>query len=308
MTFLRRRIDVKFALNGDTFDGENNTLSLTGLRCQATVNSYSGSVGSFASQLSLRVSGMLGDDMAKLSTLGFQSGIYRRNAVNVFAGDDASGMTLVFAGNITSGIVDYNSMPDVGVEIIASAFATAQYDAIAASSYKGSMSVGSMIEAIAKAANLGFQNNGVAAVLSNHAVGGTAVDQIKDIGIAAGINVAIENKTVFIWPKDGSRDDSVTDVRPENGLVGYPMYSVRGIDIITLFNPDIQVGRQVRVTSSIPRPSANAPAQANGSATAGTNGIFKAYGVTHDLSSETPNGPWFSRVNLAANNFNAIAK
>jgi len=298
MSLTRRRIDVQVSLDGDTFDGSSDTLTLRGLRCNAAIRSYAGSTGSFASQLELTVFGMRGQDMAKLSTLGFSMGTYRRNLVTVFAGDDQQGMSQVFSGGITYGNVGYNGMPDVGVTLVASALANAQYNAIAASSYKGVMAVSTMLEGIAKAANMGFLNAGVDAKLSNHAVGGTAVDQIRDICQAAGVCYAIENGVLTIWPRTGSRDSTVIEVNPENGMVGYPTYIVNGIEVVSTFKPDVEVGRTVNVRSSIPDP------RARGVAVPGANGQFYVWGVSHDLASEEPNGPWFTRLQLGTSKYN----
>lgn len=299
-SFIERKIDVLMALDGDTFDDSNNVVQLSGLRCQATIQSYSGTGGSAASQLQMRISGMKNADMAKLSTLGFRDGFYKKNAINVFAGDDASGMSLVFSGGITYANVDYNSMPDVGIEILAAASADAQYASIAANSFKGDISAASMLEAVARSADLKFQNNGVTAVLSNHAVAGTANDQIVDICAAVGCQHLIEGKTLYIWPAHGSIDDNVIDVGPDTGLVGYPRYIKGGLELTTIFNPSLRCGRRVKVTSSTPAPSANNPA-VNSLVVPGANGTFYCKVLTHDLASQTPDAPWFSHMQLYVN-------
>jgi hypothetical protein len=301
MTFVSRKIDVQLALDGDTFDGSHNTVLLSGLRCVAAVRSYSGSTGSFASQLEITIFGMKGSDMAKLSTLGFSSGTYRKNLINVFAGDDKAGMSQVFSGGITYGDVNYNAMPDVGVTLIASALANVQYNAIAASSYKGTMNVATMLEGIAKNANLAFQNAGVTAKLKNHACGGTAYDQIKDVCRAANICYAIQNGTLTIWPATGSRDSTLINIGPNSGLVGYPRYVINGIEVASEFNPEVEVGRTVNISSSIPDPKVGEVS------VPGANGQFYVWGVSHDLASEMPGGPWFTTLQLGTSKYNANA-
>lgn len=313
MSLIKRVITVNISLNGDTFDGTNSDISITGLRTSAMIQSYSGSVGSFANQMSMRISGMSNRDMAKLSTLGFSSGVYTKNAITVLAGDEVSGMTQVFSGAIMYGNVNYNAMPDVGVDIVASATADLQFAPTAGSSFKGDMSVASMLSAIAANAHppMGFVNNGVTAKLSNHAVGGVSQDQIEDICVAAGINWAKRPDanglpTLYIWPQGKTIDDQIIDMSGATGMVGYPTYSFRGLDVTSLFNPSVQVGRQMKVTSTTPPPAANAPKQTPGMGQSpGANGTFYVWGVTHNLSSETVNGPWFTLINLGNNNTSA---
>ncbi len=314
MTFIKRKIDIRMALNGDTFDGSNNTINLTGLRCHATIQSFIGSTGVYANTMSLRINGMKNADMAKFSTLGFSTGTYTKNLIDVYAGDDVYGMNLAFSGAITYGDINYNAQPDVGVDLVCSALANLQYAPIAASSYKGVMDVASMLQAICAASNppLAFINNGVTAVLSNHAVGGTAKAQIEDICTAAGISYAVTNGTLFIWPLDGTKDAVLIEMDSSKGLVGYPRYNFRGLSLTSVFNPHIEVGRQMKVASSTPAPAANAPQQVPGQLAghgplqiSGANGTFATIAATHDLASETPDGPWFTHVELASNAFNA---
>lgn len=304
MTFIQRKIDVRIALDGDTFDGSNNTVLLQGLRCQATIQSTVGGMTPFQSNAQLRLYGMRGDDMAKLSTLGLTEGIYNRNLIEITAGDDGAGMSAVFAGQIYGGNVDYNAMPDVGVDILASATIGAQMSVVAGTSYKGTMSVATMLQAIANNASppMGFLNAGVSASLSNHAVGGSTWDQIRDICEAAGISYGLDSQTsppsLVIFPKGGSRDDTVIEIDANSGLVGYPMYSIRGINIVSEFNPNIAWGRQMKVSSSIPKPGPGSPLRLDRTQPVGANGTFQVVDVVHDLSAQIPGGPWFTRVQL----------
>lgn len=298
-SFVERKINVQIALDGDTFEGSSNVIDLSGLRVQATIQSYSGSIGSFASQMQMRISGMKNADMAKLSTLGFSSATYTKNFIKVAAGDDVNGMAYVFSGGIVCGNVDYNSMPDVGIEIVASALANFQYNPIAANSWKGDQNVAAMLQSIALSAGMKFQDGGVTAVLSNHAVGGTATEQIEDICTASGTQHQIKDGTLSIWPASSyQRSVIALDVGPDTGMVGYPRYIMSGIEVTSLFLPTAEVGQQINVKSSTPAPAANAP-HPFGGAPAGANGSFYCFGVTHDLASQTLGGPWFTTLQLS---------
>ncbi len=304
MSFIERKIDVQIQLNGDTFDGSNDTLLLQGLRCQATVQSTVGGSTPFQSQAQVRILGMRGDDMAKLSTLGLVQGLYQRNLIAISAGDDDAGMAQIFSGQIFSGRVGYNNMPDVGVELVASATLAPQMSIVAGTSYKGSMDVATMLQAICSNSQppMGFQNFGVKAALSNHAVGGSTWDQIKDICVASGIGWGIVDNTLMIYPKLGSRGDAVITLDANSGLVGYPEYSIRGIDVVSVFNPAIQFGRQMNITSAIPAPGSGAPLRADGTHPIGASGTFQIVDVVHDLAAQTPGGPWFTHAQLSSTN------
>lgn len=307
MSFTERKIDVTIQLDGDTFDSGGNMVQLSGLRCQATILNYTGASGSFAYQLQMRISGMLPADMAKMSTMGFSQGTYKKNLIQVRAGDDASGMPVVFTGSIYGAAVDYNAMPDVGVEILAFANLNQKFMKASATSYKGAMDVATMIQGICVQAGLKFVNNGVVAKLSNHAVGGNYMNQIADICHAAGCycNQSLDGSTITIFPKDGSVDGTVIVASPETGLVGYPMYSGHGIAVIMEFNPTAQAGRRVRVDTSVPNFTPATVSRFSGNKADSMTDFF-INTVTHDISSQTVNGPWFTKLEASETKYRAV--
>lgn len=306
--FAARDLEIQLVLNGSTFDGSNSVLTLSGLRSWATIQATVGGATPFFSQAQLRIEGMRGSDMAQLSTLGLTSGYYTKNAVRVNAvSTDTSGVrrsTLVFVGQIFGGYVDYNAQPDVGVVLSCSSTFGAQLPGIAPSSYKGSVAVAQMLSAICAASNppLKLVNNGVTAVLANHAVGGSPMNQIIDICLASLTNYMIAGDTLYIWPQGQTRDNVIITLSPTTGMKGYPMYSAQGIDVEMEFNPDVELGRQMTVVSSIPAPAPNAPQAPDGTVPIGANGTFYIYDVAHELSANVYNGPWFTKAKLGTSN------
>lgn len=306
--FAARDLEIQLALNGDTFDGSNNVLTLSGLRAWATIQATAGGATPFFSQAQIRIEGMLGSDMAQLSTLGLTSGYYTKNAIQVSAastdGDGIRRSTLVFAGQIFGAYVDYNAQPDVGVVLSCSSTFGAQLPGLAPSSYKGSVAVSEMLKAICAATSppLKLVNNGVTAVLANHAVGGSAMNQIIDICLASLTNYAIVGDTLYIWPQGSTRDGTIITLSSTTGMKGYPMYSAQGIDVEMEFNPDVELGRQMTVISSIPAPAPNAPGAPDGTVPIGANGTYYIYDVAHELSSNVYNGPWFTKAKLGTSN------
>ena len=307
MSFVARDITVQLSLaptNG-TFDGQNNTLYLTGLRIRCTINATVGGATPFQGQMQCRIEGMRNEDMAQLSTLGLTNGYYTKNLITVFAGDMINGMSMVFTGSIFAAIVDYNSQPEVGIEISASNTLSSQIPPTGPSGFKGNVSVATMLQQICAANNppLNFVNNGVTASLNNHSVGNSGANQIADICLAVPINYDQSNETLTIWPIDGTRDNTPPiEIDSNSGMVGYPQYSAQGIDISMEFNPNVILGRQMTVTSSIPTPGPNAPIAPAGNVPIGASGTFWIYDVVHELHAQVPNGPWFTKAKLGTVN------
>jgi hypothetical protein len=106
---------------------------------------------------------------------------------------------------------------------------------------------------------------------------------MQAVARAAAFPLVIENGTVTIWPNDGTRDDVVIELGPKTGLVGYPTFWEAGFVVKSEFNPLIANGRAVKLTSSIPK----------------ANGSWPTQNVTHELSTLSPDGPWFTTARLA---------
>lgn len=306
--FAQRDLAIQLNLSTSSFAAGGNSLSVRGLRAWATVQSTTGGPTPYFSQAQIRVEGMLNADMAQLSTLGLSAGYVLPNSVTVEAmstqADGTVQSSLVFAGQIYEGFVDYNAQPDVGIVLSCSSTYGAQTSGIAPSSYKGAVSVATMLQAICAASNPPLQlvNNGVTAVLSNHAIGGSAMNQIADICLASLTNWSIVAGTLFIWPQGSTRDNTIITISPTTGMKGYPQYSAQGIDVEMEYNQEVELGRQVTVESSIPPPGPNAPTSLGGVTPIGANGTFWVAGVTHELSSNVVGGPWFTKANLTVVN------
>jgi hypothetical protein len=65
-------------------------------------------------------------------------------------------------------------------------------------------------------------------------------------------------------------------------MVGYPAFAQNAIYVKSLFNPLIVFGTLAKVTSSLPVASKT----------------LRVNAVSHTLSSESPNGPWFTTASL----------
>jgi hypothetical protein len=153
------------------------------------------------------------------------------------------------------------------------------------SSFSGAASVATIMASFAEQAGMGFENNGVTAVLSNPYFPGTLGSQIKACARHANINFMIDptkgaNGTLAIWPKNGYRGGAAVPVSAKTGMVGYPRYTQYGIDVDMLFNPNLVFGGLVDVTSEL-------------QAACGTKAI---YTMVHEIECLTPNGEWLTSV------------
>jgi hypothetical protein len=229
-------------------------------------------------------------DMNALASIG-PTQIYasNNNMVSILAGDANSGMSLIFQGVLQTAVIDFNQAPQVAFIMSAVTGYGLAMNPIPPSSFAGAANVAEIMSGFALQGNMAFENNGVNVVLSNPYFPGTLLDQIKACARHANINYTIDPTTgqigahigtLAIWPKNGYRKGTPASVGPTTGMVGYPSYSVYGVDVTMQFNPTLLYAGQLNVQSSL------APA----------NKTWVIYGLNHSIESITPNGDWFTQV------------
>lgn len=264
-------------LGASTFGGHDaDTVTLENFRSTAEIEHVGGMVMSTAS---CRIFGMSEGAMQQLTMLTFESLGVVRNTLHVEA-IDGDVVSEVFQGQIINSWPDYQSAPDVYFHIEAQAGYYEQTAMSAPTSYKGSADVGTMIGKLARDAGYTFENNGVDVRLSNPYFSGSAMEQIKGIVAAAGINWILDPPVLAIWPMGSERNTMVPLISPDTGLVGYPTFDKNGIGFRCLYNSSIHFGGQVQVETSVPR----------------AKGLWNVVGVSHSLSAVMPDGPWFTDV------------
>jgi hypothetical protein len=276
-TFTKKRLDLTITLSDGQFGDAGNTVTLTGLRMTADlINPGGDSMGA----LQLRVFGLPQSMMNRLTTIGDINRVNPMDAILLSAGDDVSGMQMVFKGTIYDAWADYNSAPQVAFNVVAFMGMDALVKPVGASSFQGATDVATIMEGFSKVMGLAFENNGVAVTLSNPYFSGTALNQARLCAQAANIWYSVDRGVLAIWPKTGARQGEIPLISPETGMVGYPALNSKGMSVQTLFNWNIRPGGQVKVQSSIPM----------------ANGLFTLGPFSHSLSSEIPGGPWFTTL------------
>ena len=276
MSFAVRQINLQF------LNTSNQILNLEGLRCSATITNPGGSMA--FGQLQLKVYGMTLAQMNEYSSIGTNLVAVQKQSVIVNAGNQGDvALSQVFKGNLMSSYIDLSNLPNISFTCAAFSAYLQKATPIASNTYQGAHDAADIIKAIALANNLKFYNNGATAILQNQYVYGSAVDQIRQVALNASIPIVIENDTITIFPNNGYRDDLIINMSPETGMVGYPSYWEAGFVIRSEFNPQILNGRQMKVTSSLPK----------------ANGTFAVQSVTHEISTLTPDGAWFTTTTLS---------
>ncbi|HDR9064383.1 TPA: hypothetical protein QDB03_006074 [Burkholderia vietnamiensis] len=277
MSFTKKRIEVTIKLGKGQF-GEDGTDTVTLTNHRAIVN-ISNPGGASMGALQMRMYGLKQDLMNKLTSIGAINTATVKNAVYITAGDE-TGMNPVYVGTISEAWGDYQAPPDVSFNIVGLCGLVEAVKPIPPISYKGGADVATIMSDIAKSMDVVLENHGVTAQLHNPYFSGTAWQQAQSCAVAADIRMVLDRGTLAIWPKGGARAGDIPIISPETGLVGYPAFSSKTLIVTCTFNPNIVVGGQVQVQSSI----------------AMASGLMNVVGVSHAIESERPGGAWFTRI------------
>lgn len=275
-----RQISLTFQLGTGSFGGSGqDTLTVSGLRVICHVESVV--FPQMGSTLTMKVYGLTLDQMNQLSVAGllFDG---RQNQVLVQAGDAVLGLSTVFRGIIIEAYPSLDTAEDAHFFVYASVSTLAQLKPVAPTSYPGSVSAASAIQAMATQGGFSFTNNGVTAVLNSPYFPGTVWQQIQAAVRAADCFAFLNGttNTLVIWPKNATTPPSATIVvSPASGMIGYPKFQKKIIIVSTIFSPQIAL-----------RPSLTILVQS--SLAAANNAKLTIIKVNYDLSSQMPGGPW----------------
>lgn len=282
MSLLKRKIEVTFQLGTGVFgESGTNTVTCSGLRVHAHITGCFGPGNALAQ---ITVYGLTPSLLRQLSALNQGSIAIRKNTIVVSAGDEVNGMATVFQGQVMLSQIQLNTAPDTGLVISAQTGAFAAVQRVEPSSYPGAADAAIIMQTLAFEANLGFENNGVSVILATPYLPGSPLEKIRRCAQAAHIEYVIDSvkNVLAIFPIGGSRGGSVPIISSETGMIGYPSYSTGvygGLSITTLFNPLLRPGGVVQVQSSLEV----------------ANGRWGVFEIEHELSSEDPGGPWFTK-------------
>lgn len=277
--------ELKFVITlgtGNFGSSNNNQITLQGYRASVDIDKAGGMM---MGTLRAQIWGVAQSDMNAVTTLQWKPKAFIPNTVQVFA-IDGQQQTLVFTGNIVNAWGNYRAMPDVFLEIQAQAAYAELINGAAPNSYPGSsFSVPTVMQQLASAMGLTFENNGVVATLpANQYLPNTLLEQAQTLARAAGVWMYIDNGVLAITPPYQPRSKPVPLISAETGMVGYPTFDGVGLNFQTLFNPSIIFGGSVNVSSQIPLAAI----------TGVTNWIVTSQALK--LDSVKPNGAWFSTV------------
>lgn len=275
MTFVRRYLDVTFS---NRQSGQNITFNQRGkyaLRTSARILKAGGFTNG---EMALQIWGLSLDHINELSTYGTYANPNYNYQITVDAGDEINGMSTVFVGGIQQAWGDMRAMPNVPFHVLAKAGGAPAVNRQQPTTYPGSTDVPMMLQKLAQAAGLNFENSGVSAKLADPYFWGSGWKQMKEIIDAAGIDGIIDDNTLAIWPRNGARNGDTIEVSADTGMRDYPSFTTYGVQVRVEFRRALRYGQYMNIKSDIPK----------------ANGRWRIMRIDYDLQANTPKGGWYA--------------
>jgi len=279
MTFSKKRIELTITLGeGEFGDTAGNTVTITGAKIFADLANPGGETMGAAQ---IRVYGISESLMNKLTTIGqINRAVRTKNTVAVAAGDDDTGMQLAFVGVIVDAWADYNAQPEVPFMIQAYAGMDVAVKPVNATAYRGSTPVIQILVDLAGEAGVTLDAEDPEVQLFNPYFPGATLNKIRDVCRAAGLQYAIDRSELRVWKTGKSAVGDKPLISAGKNMIGYPSLSSKGMTVQCRFNPNVKIGADIEVESSLPM----------------ANGSWHVFTTSHNISSVADGGPWNTKI------------
>ena len=252
----------------------NNTLVIDDLRATAVVQSNARQ----ATQMNLQIWGMRLSDMDAMTAAWIDPFSVRNNRVTLEA-DSGNGFRPVFKGMIIEAQPDFKNAPEVPFQILSLLPGFQQIEVADPLSYDGSVGIDVIGRHLAAQLGLSYdQTPGLTAALHNPYFPGSIWDQLTAACKAANVDYYfLGDQLVFTPLNVAFKDKPAVILSPTTGLLGYPVYSRRGLTVTAIYDPAFQCGVAVEVVDSLVK---------------GANGRWYPYAMEHSLDARRPGGKW----------------
>lgn len=271
MAFTRKSLETRIVLAEGEFTGGGNMKTFRGLATDARIEK----VGApDLNKMSLKIFGMLREDMEQLTALSFKPMEYKKKYAVLLAGDEGAELSVVFKGEIMKAVADYSGAPDISFQIDAM---TGSYPLMMSApplTVEGEAPAADVVGSLAGEMGYAFENAGVTGSLKNAVLNGSPLEKARAAADQTGAELILDDDVLVLLPPGKARTSEVPYISPATGLIGYPSFTDTGISFKCLYNPALQMGGLVEIKSVVPHAS----------------GVWRITKLTHSLSAYNPKG------------------
>ena len=244
-SFTLKTIRLIITLGKGNFSEGGNTKIIEGLACEVSVTKPGLPEKNTAN---IKVWGLKYEDMSQLTMLAFRPLEMQRNLISIFAGDVGGKLSLVFSGHITSAYADFNSAPDVTMQIEADTGTYSQLIAEPTLTTNGEATADSLFSKFAESAGFSFVNEGVTTSVKNVVIPGSPMDKAEKLANEINCELLVDDGSMVILPAGQARRGNAVLLNKDSGMVGYPTFNQDSISLKCLYNPDLVYNGVIKVS------------------------------------------------------------
>ena len=222
-SFVKHKLQVRLTLDQGSFGGGGNSKIIENLAMRVEVEKLG--PPDFG-KASVTIFGMSLEEMEQLTTLAMEPFKVKRNYINIYAGDDVTGLSEIFAGSVIDAQGDLSGAPE------------AQFKINAEVGFWGRVS---------------FTNEGVSAQIKDCVFDGTPINQARQAAAMVGADLLIDDSEMILLPRNGNRKGDSVLLSPSSGVMGYPTISGNGIEVKTVFNPALRFAGLFVLETVVPK-------------------------------------------------------
>lgn len=272
--YSSNKLTFEFDCGTGSFDSSgNNKLRITDVKALAKV-SYSGNYGGYQADVTLFGLGLELITILSSRGIGFATDLKVNIGMNIYAND-----TQIFSGMIFSSYANMNSIPESGLVINAFAGLDIARKSTKAYTFNGTTSLQNILKSICTPFGYEIITYGLDGLQgTNPHFEGSPLEQVRQVCFHFDLLMAINGTTITLWKRSNGINTIKALVSPDNGMIGYPVFTQSGIMYQTQFSPYLTAGQQVEIQTSLPNAS----------------GVYTNFAVDHYLSSWVKDGPWIT--------------
>lgn len=279
MSFTKKLIEIRIILAKGEFSNKSTTKIIRGLPMVVDI----GRAGLPARDVAkVSIFGIKQEDLEALTFLNFRQQQIERNILQIYAGDEKDGLSLVFIGEISNAYPQYNQGADVPLEIEALGGYYPAMIALPPYTFKGSIPAADIVKELAQKMEYTFIDEGETKSVLNPYLRGSALQQLVELARNLNLDLVISNGVVKLRKSDTQRK-IVAVISKDISLIGYPSFTPNGVRIKSEYLPALELGDWIEIKSLVPKAS----------------GIWQVVSIHIRLTSDMSEGSWFTEIEAA---------
>lgn len=254
-----RYMTIKLILDNTQFPSGSNIKIIT---CNSDVNSLTAeatitkATGFSNTSAYVTIYGLTLEDINSFSRFNLSNASSMpANLIEIYAGysiDENGIPPLAYAGQIRLAAPNLND-PNRAFTIISQWGVVDQNVLMAPTAPAGAVDLNTLYEGMAKKFNppLIYQGNEVNGTAYNPNYSGSCIEQINAATADYGCKVKQDNGKLLVAPANKPFIPDIYELNSLNGMLGYPQIEEFGISVRLRYNPTLQFGQQIKVTTNL---------------------------------------------------------